>query len=455
MSLDGSFERHATMSTTTRPESATNLWINSVGLCSLLVTLPLVGYSGLDSVQQVLTVMLAAATPIVLLDLWLRRIHHRESAGLIWSGKRPINLVRVGVKLVGMWATLALIGGCYWAFPEYSKPFYQPFWSVLAQYGPWLAILAIPYFALIDAHMREPRDGYWHFGSLVLGNHDAISKSAVRNHLAGWIIKGYFLPLMFSYLVGQVPGFHVDLVRVLNQSTFLNFFDAAMDLIFIVDLVFAVAGYALMLRILDSHLRWAEPTAIGWLVAIVCYEPFWNPIASGYLNYHGPVNWISWFAGFPVIQVAWGCAILFLMTIYVWGGVSFGCRFSNLTNRGIITSGAFRFTKHPQYISKNVSWWLFTIPWINPSSPALALKQCLLLLGVNGIYYLRAKTEERHLRNDPVYAAYCEYIDKHGFFAHIRELLRRMHLAPSKAAPELPDSRPIELFPFQGSLRGH
>src|SRR5581483_3302481 len=85
------------------------------------------------------------------------------------------------------------------------------------------------------------------------------------------------------------------------------------ELIFLVDLVFATAGYTLMLRLLDSHLRWAEPTAIGWLVAIVCYEPFWNPIASEYLMYHGPVNWISWLAGFPVLQVVWGSTILFLM----------------------------------------------------------------------------------------------------------------------------------------------
>jgi protein-S-isoprenylcysteine O-methyltransferase Ste14 len=454
MSLDRLLERYATMSTINRPESATNLWVNSVGLGSLLLVLPLVGYTGLDPVQQVLVVMLSAVAPVILLDLCVRRIHRRDSAGLIWSGRRPVSLTRVGVKLVGMWATLALIGICYWAFPEYSKPLYQPFWEVLAQYGPLVALLAIPYFLVIDAHMRDPHDGYWHFGSLVLGARGTVSRSAVFNHLAGWTIKGYFLPLMFSYLAGQVSGFHLDLVRVLHQSTFLNFFDVTMDLIFLVDLVFATAGYTLMLRVLDSHVRWAEPTAIGWLVAIVCYEPFWNPIASDYLMYHGPVNWISWLAAYPALQILWGSAILFLMMVYASGGVSFGCRFSNLTNRGIITSGPFRFTKHPQYISKNLSWWLFTIPWINPSSPALAIKQCLLLAGVNGIYYLRAKTEERNLRSDPVYAAYCDYIDQHGLFAHIRRFLGRS-VAPPRATPQLSGSRPIELLPSAGYLRGH
>jgi protein-S-isoprenylcysteine O-methyltransferase Ste14 len=453
MSLDPWAERYATMSALNRPESATNLWVNGAGLGSLLLVLPLIGYSGLDPVQQVLVIMLAAVAPIVLLDLCVRRIHLRETAGLIWRSERSMNVARVGVKLVGMWATLALIGICYWAFPEYSRPLYQPFWRALGQYGPWVALLAIPYFFVIDAHMREPHDGYWHFGSWVLGGRENVSRDVIFNHLAGWTIKGYFLPLMFSYLAGQVPNFHADFIRILDQSTFLNFFDVTMDLIFLVDLVFATAGYTLMLRLLDSHLRWAEPTAIGWLVAIVCYEPFWNPIASEYLMYHGPVNWISWLAGFPVLQVVWGSTILFLMTVYAWGGVSFGCRFSNLTNRGIITSGPFRFTKHPQYISKNLSWWLFTIPWINPASPALAIKQCLLLAGVNGIYYLRAKTEERNLRHDATYAAYCDYIDKHGLFASIRRFLSKM-IGPARARADRPGSRPVELFPSAGYLRG-
>ena len=34
----------------------------------------------------------------------------------------------------------------------------------------------------------------------------------------------------------------------------------------------------------------------------------------------------------------------------------FSFRFSNLTHRGIITSGPYRFTKHPSYVSKNIAW---------------------------------------------------------------------------------------------------
>jgi len=409
----------------TRPASATNLWINSVGFISLLLIPPLIGYSNLEPDNQAVVALVATVVPIILLDFYFTRVQLRESAGLVWSDARSVNWIRVGVKLVGLWATLTLLGICYWAaFPEYSRPLYQPFWRMLAQYGPWAAGAAIPYFFLIDARMRDPCDGYWHFGLLVLGRFNEISRSAIVDHLSGWIIKGFFLPLMFSYLAGQIPGYNADLTRFLNDLTFLNLFGATVDLIFVVDLVFATAGYILMVRILDSHLRWAEPTAIGWFVAIVCYEPFNGHLTdTENLMLHGPVNWISWLSPYPVFQAAWGSVIILLLSIYAWGTVGFGCRFSNLTHRGILTSGAYRFTKHPQYITKNISWWLILVPSINPSNPVTAIKQCLLLAGVSGIYYLRAKTEERNLRRDPVYIAYCEYIDRHGLFPWLRRLL--------------------------------
>jgi hypothetical protein len=406
----------------TRPASATNLWINSVGFISLLLILPLVGYSNLETDNQAVVALLAAVVPIILLDIYFTRVQLRESAGLVWSGARSVNWIRVGVKLVGLWATLTLLGICYWAAsPEYSRPLYQPFWRMLARYGPWAAGVAIPYFFLIDARMRDPRDGYWHFGSLVLGRFDEISRSAIAEHLSGWAIKGFFLPLMFSYVVWNIPGYNADLIHFEIDHTFLNFFGATVDLIFVVDLVFGAAGYILMVRILDSHLRWAEPTAIGWFVAIICYEPF--GFRTGTENFTDPGMVIPGLSPYPVFQAAWGSVIILLLSIYSWATVAFGCRFSNLTHRGIVTSGPYRFTKHPAYITKNISWWLILVPSINPSNPVTAIKQCLVLAGVNGIYYLRAKTEERNLRRDPVYIAYCEYIDRHGLFQWLRRLL--------------------------------
>jgi hypothetical protein len=50
------------------------------------------------------------------------------------------------------------------------------------------------------------------------------------------------------------------------------------------------------------------------------------------------------------------------------------------------------------------------------------LRHCLLLLGLNLIYALRAKTEERHLSADLDYVAYANWIDQHGILRWTRHI---------------------------------
>ena len=94
--------------------------------------------------------------------------------------------------------------------------------------------------------------------------------------------------------------------------------------------------------------------------------------------------------------------------IYVWATLAFGLRFSNLTNRGIITRGPYRFVRHPAYAAKVVSWWCEAVPIFG------SFLQLFFFLGWVSIYFLRAITEERHLKADPCYRAYCDAV-KHRF----------------------------------------
>ena len=109
-------------------------------------------------------------------------------------------------------------------------------------------------------------------------------------------------------------------------------------------------------------------------------------------------------------------AILALLAVYVPATVPFGLRFSNLTHRGILTNGPYRFTKHPAYVSKSVLWWLEYIPFIPSQGAAEALRYCVMLVGVNVLYDLRARTEERHLSRDPAYAAYALAMNERSLF---------------------------------------
>jgi protein-S-isoprenylcysteine O-methyltransferase Ste14 len=357
-----------------------------------------------DSLLLIGCVALGIAVP----DLWLRKPWHTELRAVSGS------LSRTGVKFVGLLASLGFIALLYWLFPEYNSgsAFYAPFFDLLRLLVPALLVLALPYLYWVDGRMQQPQDGLWQMGRLVLAFGKGSTPSVVGQHLLGWLVKGYFLPLMFCYMCADTLRFYnynfAGIVSFATSWDFLFFF------IFYIDVVFGTMGYLLTLRLFDTHIRSTEPTMLGWLVAVMCYEPFWNLLGRQYMSYESSTSWGQWLWDMPVAYAVWGSTILLLNSIYVWSTVVFGLRFSNLTHRGIITSGPYRFTKHPAYIAKCLSYWLVSVPFLVTESVGATIRHCLLLLMVNAIYYLRAKTEERHLSLDPNYVSYARWIDAHG-----------------------------------------
>jgi protein-S-isoprenylcysteine O-methyltransferase Ste14 len=215
----------------------------------------------------------------------------------------------------------------------------------------------------------------------------------------------------------------VDTAKI---GTFGAFYDVSYNAIFLFDLLFGALGYVFTFRLLDTHIRSAEPTVFGWVVCLMCYQPFWS-VFSNYLQYEqDKFYWDNLTRSHPVVYVVWGCLILAASAIYAYATVSFGLRFSNLTHRGIITSGPYRWTKHPAYIFKCVSFWLISIPFLSNRGLGPALAQSALLILANAIYIARAYTEERHLSRDPVYREYQQFIRQHGAIARLGRLVRPM-----------------------------
>lgn len=378
-------------------------------------------------------------------DLFWQKVWRNASAGLTRTPAQG-SWDKTITKFAGLTASLGFVGMLYWLFPEYTtkSPFYQHFWALLKVLVPVMLGLAIPYLYLVDRRMEQPEDNLWHLGKVVLFQWEGVDGRAAGQQLLGWLIKGFFLPLMFGYMCSDIVRlYQYDYGKVVSfRETweFLYFF------LFYMDVAFGTMGYVMSLRLMDTHIRSSEPTMLGWAVAVVCYEPFWSLIGRQYLQYGSSLSWGKWLWNEPLVYGIWGTTILLLSGVYVWATVIFGGRFSNLTHRGIITSGPYRYTKHPAYIAKNVSWWLISVPFVVTESAAVSLKQCLLLLMVNGIYYLRAKTEERHLSRDPDYVRYAGWIDRHGLFRWMNRMpligtLARLRLAgigernPSGASP--------------------
>lgn len=404
--------------------------INWAGLLCFFGALFVFRRSGFDLFQGAVFSVLALAVPIIVLECVFLKTYARASTGLDFSRRAKPDIGRVAVKLAGLYLTLGLAAVYYLAFPEYRQPFYAPYWKLVKCALPVIVFGGIPYFFFLDRYSVRPSDGYWHMGMLATGRWRTVDWGAVAQHLLGWLVKAFFLAIMFSYFTGNL-----DFIRThaLGRSlgSFKSFYDYAYNMIFAVDLVFVCAGYLLTLRIFDSHMRSVEPTFLGWMAALACYKPFWDRVYANFLHYRTSYSWGNWLWNDPVLYVVWGSAILLLLSVYSYATVSFGIRFSNLTNRGIITNGPYRFLKHPAYVTKNISWWLISIPFISQGKTGDMVMNSLMLLGVNSIYLIRAKTEEWHLRRDPVYAEYDAAMRSRSVF---RKLVRA--LAPPAPAAE-------------------
>lgn len=230
--------------------------------------------------------------------------------------------------------------------------------------------------------------------------------------LRSMVVKFFFLPLMVIWYLNAARSFDHNLSGfisaclnstvehdVLTRRGYLLLFQGT----FLLDLSLAAIGYTFTLRLFDTHVRSAEPTLLGWAVTLACYAPF-NEVANMYLDYGGGQRWFQFILETPIVSVLWGLAILLLIGIYLLATMMFGLRFSNLTNRGILSRGPYAFVRHPAYIAKNLSWWLMAVPFLRDFS------SCLLLLGWNLLYVIRAYTEEAHLGVDPHYQQYREKV---------------------------------------------
>ena len=348
---------------------------------------------------------------VVAAEWWLRA--KRRLGALEWSpaSQRAVEYRRVGLGVLGLFATLGLIALAYGVFPEYHGDFYQPYWQFLSTLAP-LIVLVPPYFIWADRRTQQPRDELVEFGRLVIGRWREVDRTLIQRHLLGWSVKAFFLPLMTVYLNNEMNAV-IRVIRGGGTPALLGI-DGLFHVSYTIDLLFCVVGYTATMRWLDSHMRSVEPTTIGWVAALVCYQPFYSVIGHFYLQYEGSLQWDRWLAPAPILRSAWGAAIVALSMFYALATVAFGIRFSNLTHRGIITGGPYRYTKHPAYLSKNLSWWLISVPFVAGQGWPAALRHCGALLVLNGIYFLRARTEERHLSRDPAYVAYAQWMNDHG-----------------------------------------
>lgn len=443
-----------------RPVSVTYMWVNALafGLAVLVWWLYHDDYL-LERRHLALMSVGTYALTVVLLETVIYKVYRRSSTGLDYTRPFTPDLNRLFFKSLGFYLTIAVLAGAFFLFELYRRSFFAECHALLNDFAPWwwcFVGVQVVYFYFVDGHQRHPKDSYWMFGKMLTGQFDVYEREVFKQHVLGWIVKGFFLPIMFVYLV---RNFHNLNPSVLLSGNFISFYDFTFTAMFTVDLLITVTGYMMTFRIFDSHIRSSEPTALGWMVACIGYYPFWDTIYNAYLPYNDGFYWghlfsqsfvvsvpIAWGTGMMELrplQVLWGMTNVSLILVYIWATLAFGVRFSNLTHRGILTNGPYRWCKHPAYVSKNLSWWMISIPFFPHENFTQSTRHCAMLLLVNVIYFIRARTEERHLSRDPDYVAYALWMNEHSMFAWLGRLIPFFRYRPPVDADQRPNAAKV------------
>ncbi|MCB2065771.1 MAG: protein-S-isoprenylcysteine methyltransferase [Erythrobacter sp.] len=438
------------------PASDVSPWVGLVGLVTLLSCIvfarhwpalcDMMGWPNergrLSGPNAALATMALTGMAMAAWSVLVEKVHRNPSTGIDWSRRRPVaDVLDISItKLAGLWATWFVIGAIYMLCRFYWDGNYLFAMQVIGWAAVPMFVLSVPYVVWLDRVMVNPRDACWHFGAMLVGR-EAWNGEQVKKHWRAWIIKGFFSAFMIGILP---PGF----ASVVEADTSAIFSDPVrlgvtlFELLFVIDVQIGTVGYLLTLRPLDAHIRSGNPLLAGWLAALLCYPPFVYGIMGngGVIQYEvNTADWAWWLGDTGPFLYVWAGLLVFLTAIYAWATMAFGIRFSNLTYRGVITNGPYRFTRHPAYVSKNLFWWCSTMPFLVTSGSWLdAVRNALFLGLVSAIYYWRARTEEAHLlAEDAKYREYHAWMAEHGLLtSRLRKILRAANPRKPDAVPE-------------------
>ena len=425
------------------PPSAVGHGVGLVGLLGLGLWTVVARHYGMNGPYAGFAAVVACGLPMVFWSLLVDKVHRNASTGIDWRWPaRPLREVFdiSLVKIAGLWATWLAIAIFYCVARWYWNGNYRFSMDLFMAAAPWLLVFSIPYVVWIDRRLIDPKDASYAFGQWIIGGAAGRpDRDQVANHARAWTVKGFFLAFMLSIVPGNfasVVDWRIDhaVANPVNLTAFL------IAIMFMIDVCMATVGYLLTCKPLDSHIRSANPTLAGWVAALICYPPFVLMGAGGPLDYHaGGAEWDMWTQGHTSVQWLLGGWLVLLTAIYAWATVAFGIRFSNLTHRGILTHGPYRWTRHPAYLSKNLFWWFSALPFLTLSGSLTDMvRNCAMLAVTNAVYYWRARTEEAHLSADPDYRAYSEWMARNGpvprFFAWVtgRKAARKPELQPAE-----------------------
>lgn len=282
---------------------------------------------------------------------------------------------------------------------------------------PLLLLVTPWYLRFTSARLAEPDDEYAQLGYCLLRQRE-FTFIDHKPLLLKSLVKLLFIPIMAGALFDTTEFLLTfdwswkPLVLVTGIFTFgLSF-----------DLIIATIGYVFSSKLLNSDVRSTDPYLSGWLVCLICYPPL-LAIYHWIKQQTDNLLWYDWLSADQPLYWFWAFVITASWMIYWISTASFGWRFSNLTWRGLVNTGPYAYTKHPAYIAKNIYWWMHTVPFWGVSTSYELMRNLAGMVFVSTVYYLRAKTEERHLMAFKEYQDYAAHIAENGIFSRIKKVM--------------------------------
>ncbi len=330
------------------------------------------------------------------------------------------------VTWAGTLAGLGFVLFLWGTLTTYSSSYYQPFFQVLPFFLAASIVLSFFYAIVASKVLGLYTHGDYQLGQLVLGRE--VNWKGVRDALLVWVIRGFFLPINFCELVNTIDVFRGHGLFFL-QGPWMSVEYYVLLIVYGFIIAAVTPGYVFGARLFGTHTRDVSHSWFAWVVTLICYAPLELAVFKGWFNYNPtaatPVwnqPWVVHFANAPVVLETIGGLLVLVSLVHLWGEAQFGLRSSNISNRGIITTGAYRYTKHPVYLTKCVGWFLIWLPFLSGASFVDSMRLTFLFLCICAIYALRALAEEELLSADKDYVAYALWMDEHAWTKKIGEI---------------------------------
>jgi protein-S-isoprenylcysteine O-methyltransferase Ste14 len=283
--------------------------------------------------------------------------------------------------------------------------------------------------------MGTTEDIHKHLGLFFLGLFqrkylNQVNWEIFKSGLISWFIRGFFLPMNFCTAVflldkiQNIPNFTSFIVK----APLIISYPVINDTIFLLLIIAIVPGYFFTSRLLGTEGRSVSRDWPAWIFTLWFYPPLNSVLNNSYFQYtqsikEGVENWIHFTEGKPIFFYSAAFILISMSVIHYWGEAILGMRASINTNKGIITNGPYRYTKHPIFVVKNIAWLIAFLPFLSGTNLTQSFKFTIAFVIVSIGYIMRCYFEEKFLSEDPTYVQYALYIDRHGLLSFIGKIL--------------------------------